>query len=104
MKSRPVTMVRVYLTEGEGRLPALMAKLHDEEKVAGVTVFRGVSGFGRSGVVHSTHLLDLASRLPVVVEFFDSPEKVAAILAHLEDLIEPGHLIHWEAFVNDDGD
>ncbi len=101
MSGSDVTMVRVYLTEAEGRLKGLMEKLHDEEKVRGVTVYRGISGFGKSGKVHSSTLLDLSMDLPVVVEFFDSPDKVETILAHLDTMFEPGHVVSWTAKVND---
>jgi PII-like signaling protein len=100
MKFSEVTVVRVYLTETEKLLKKLLAKLHDEEKVSGVTVFRGISGFGRSGVVHSSTLLDLSLDLPVVIEFFDEPAKVKRILAHLADILPPGHVVSWPARVN----
>ena len=101
MRHGDVTMVRIYLTEGEKLLKSLLGRLHDEEKVRGVTVFRGISGFGRSGKVHSSSLLDLALDLPVVIEFFDEPAKVARILAHLKDLLPPGHVVSWQAKVNE---
>jgi PII-like signaling protein len=101
MKHSDVTMVRVYLTEAEKLLKTLMSKLHDEEKVRGVTVFRGVSGFGRSGKVHSASLLDLSLDLPVVIEFFDEPEKVKRILSHLKKILPPGHVVSWSAQVNE---
>lgn len=102
MKQRAVTMVRIYLTETEMSLKPLLAKLHDEEKVAGVTVFRGISGFGRSGVLHSSSLLDLSLDLPLVIEFFDEPEKAQRILTHLRDLLPPGHVVSWMAQVNEE--
>ncbi|MHB8621895.1 MAG: DUF190 domain-containing protein [Sulfuricaulis sp.] len=101
MNFSEVTMVRVYLTETEKLLKTLLAKLHDEEKVRGVTVFRGISGFGRSGVVHSTTLLDLSLNLPTVVEFFDTPEKVMRILTHLQTILPPGHVVSWSARINE---
>ena len=97
MKAMDVTFVRIYLTEADKRLEPLLARLHDEERVRGVTVFRGISGFGQSGVVHSSSLLDLSLDLPVVVEFFDAPERVEAIMAHLEGFVEPGHMVCWPA-------
>jgi len=33
-----VTMVRIYLTEGEKAVQPLLARLHDEEKVRGARV------------------------------------------------------------------
>ena len=101
MKMTEVTLVRVYLTEADKRLEPLLSRLHDQEKVRGVTVFRGISGFGKSGAVHSSSLLDLSLDLPVVIEFFDKPDKVNAILEHLETIIEPGHLVSWNAQVNE---
>ena len=101
MSGAEVTMVRVYLTESERLLPKLLAKLHDEEKVRGVTVFRGISGFGKSGVVHSSTLLDLSLDLPVVIEFFDAPAKVKGILKHLGDLLPAGHVVSWAARINE---
>ena len=101
MKHSDVTMVRIYLTEAEDTLKTLLAKLHDEEKVRGVTVFRGISGFGRSGKVHSSTLLDLSLDLPVVVEFFDEPTKVGRILSHLKGILPQGHVVSWPAKVNE---
>ncbi len=100
MKTERVIFVRVYLTEGERQIDPLLRRLHDVEKVRGVTVFRGVSGFGKSGRMHSSHLLELTSDLPLVVEFFDDASKIEMILAHLENEFEPGHVVHWQANVN----
>lgn len=100
MKTENVTMVRIYLTEEKAHLEKLMKHLHDKEKVRGVTVFRGISGFGKSGVMHSSSLLDMSLNLPVIVEFFDENSKVEQILEHLNTFIEPGHIVSWPAQVN----
>lgn len=97
MNKLEVTFVRIYLTEGEGRMEGLLQRLHDEEKVQGVTVFRGISGFGKSGKMHSSSLLDMSLDLPLVIEFFDVPQKVNDILEHLRKDIEPGHIVSWPA-------
>jgi PII-like signaling protein len=96
-----VTFVRIYITEGDHKLKSLVAKLNDEEKVRGVTVFRGVSGFGKSGKMHSSDLLDLSMDLPVVIEFFDRPEKVSLILEHLGQEVGPGHIVSWPVQINE---
>ena len=97
MNKLEVTCVRVYLTEGEGSMEELLRCLHDDEKVQGVTVFRGISGFGKSGTLHSSSLLDMSLDLPLVIEFFDVPEKVNNILVHLRHQVEPGHIVSWPA-------
>jgi PII-like signaling protein len=95
-----VTVVRVYLTEGEHQFQRLMRLLHDEEKVRGVTAFRGIAGFGQSGRMHSASLVDVSLDLPLVLEFFDEPGKVARVLEHLRMLVPPGRILSWSASVD----
>lgn len=99
MKTTEVTMVRIYLTESKAKLDALLKRLHDWEHVRGVTVFRGISGFGDSGVMHTAKIVDLSLDLPVVVEFFDEPAKVDTILEHLAEMVDPTHIVSWNAFI-----
>jgi PII-like signaling protein len=97
MKQIDVSFVRIYLTEGKGRMEELLKHLHDVEKVHGVTVFRGISGFGKSGKMHASSLLDMSLDLPLVIEFFDEPDRVGVIIEHLSTVIEPGHIVSWPA-------
>ncbi len=101
MKQTEVTVVRLYLNEGEAQLESLLKRLHDWEKLKGVSVFRGIAGFGDSGEIHTSKFIDLGMELPLVVEFFDRPEKVAAILEHISASVKPGHIISWNAQINE---
>jgi len=101
MKMHDVTIVRIYLSEGETQLKNLMKRLRDWEKLRGLTVFRGVSGFGESGVIHGADIVDLSLNLPIVVEFFDEEEKINIILDHLNDQIKTGHMLKWAAQINE---
>lgn len=94
-----VTIVRVYLTEAEKTLKPIWRYLHDEAHVRGVTVFRGIEGFGKSGHVYSASLVDLLPDLPLVVEFFDIPERVNTMLEQIYKIIESDHVICWNATV-----
>lgn len=98
--SSEVSIVRIYLTEGETQLKTLLKRLRDWEKLRGVTVFRGISGFGDSGVIHGADLIDLSLNLPMVVEFFDTPDKIDQIWEHLQDIVKPGHMVRWQAQLN----
>ena len=100
MKTTEVTVVRLYLTEGDHQLERYLRLLHDQEKVCGVTAFRGIAGFGKSGRMHSSSLIDISLNLPLVIEFFDRPEKVASVLSDLKNELEPGHVLTWSACVN----
>ena len=100
MNMREVTVVRIYLAEGEKQLKNLMKRLRDWEKLRGLTVFRGISGYGEDGVIHGTDLVDLSLNLPIVIEFFDEDEKINNILEHLSDQIKPSHMLKWTANTN----
>lgn len=101
MNGTDITVVRIYLHEGQKHLQKLLSYLHDDSKVRGVTVFRGISGFGRSGKYHSSTLIDMSLDLPVVIEFFDTPDRVENMLEHLNTLVEPGHIVYWPAKTNE---
>ena len=95
--STDVTMVRIYLTEAEKLLNMIMGYLHDEIRIKGVTVFRAISGFGESGAMHSSQLLTMSLDLPLVIEFFDDPKTVEKALTHLQTLVDPAHVVYWQA-------
>ena len=99
MIERDVLMIRVYLSEHEGRLPKVLALLHDDLKVRGLTVFRAMTGYGNSGRWHTTNLVELSLDLPVVVEFFDEPGLARTALERLDALCKPGHVVEWPARV-----
>ncbi|HFD32202.1 MAG TPA: DUF190 domain-containing protein [Gammaproteobacteria bacterium] len=101
MSMHDVTIVRIYLTEGETQLKNLMKRLRDWEKLRGLTVFRGVSGFGESGIIHGADIVDLSLNLPIVVEFFDEDEKINRIIEHISDQIKTGHMLKWSAQINE---
>ncbi|HEY4394284.1 MAG TPA: DUF190 domain-containing protein [Polyangia bacterium] len=83
--------VRIYLEENDrvGHRPAHLAivELLRKQKAAGASVFRGLEGFGSSGVVHTVNLGDLVEKLPMVIEWIDVPEKIEGLLAEIERLV-----------------
>lgn len=96
MEFRKVRVVRVFLSEKGGEADRLLNELHDRWKVHGVTVYRGMAGFGDSRRMHTTRILDVSHDLPMTVEFYDSPERIDAVLAGLGH-VKPGHLVTWLA-------
>ena len=92
MSESDIRVVRIYLHEAKAHIEELLQYSHDESKVRGVTVFRGITGFGNSGTYHSSKLIDMSLDLPVVIEFFDTSEKVDGVLEYLNTKIKPGTL------------
>jgi len=100
MNQSEVTVVRVYCSETGHQHHKILDLLHRDHRVAGVTAFRGIAGFGKSGQVHEAGLLDLSLDLPVIIEFFDRPDKVAEVLPLLNQMVGPGHILSWPAQAN----
>lgn len=83
------TLLRIWISDDDtyGDLTlqeAIVRKAH-EAGLAGVTVSRGISGFGRSTHVHEIFGL-LAYDLPMTVEIIDTPAKIDAWLPVIEDM------------------
>lgn len=76
--------------------------------LAGATVVRGVEGFGRSSVVHTTRLVSLSGDLPMIVEIVDTEDKVRAFLADVDELVRGGLVtlqpVEVHRYVSPDGD
>jgi hypothetical protein len=58
--------------------------------VAGVTVFRGVEGYGKSNHIHTTRILSLSDDLPVCIVIVDSAPAVEAFATQILELVEGG--------------
>ncbi len=61
--------------------------------LAGASVFRGTSGFGASGLVHTTRVLSLSDDLPMAVVIVDAAERIQQFLPQLDELITEGLVI-----------
>lgn len=101
MKWINVTMVRIYITEASKLLRPIIDYLNNEAKVRGISVFRAISGYGETGA-HDSSLMDLSLNLPLVIEFFDSNQKIQDAMEQLSKMVKPEHIVMWEAKANDE--
>jgi PII-like signaling protein len=58
--------------------------------VSGATVTRGIAGFGADHHLHTDRLVDLATRLPIKIEFIETAEKVEELLPKLRAMAGTG--------------
>lgn len=93
-------LVRIYVGESDhhdGRpLYDAIVRLLRERGIRGVSVFRGIEGYGRSSRVHTTRILALSEDLPILVEAVDEADRIRAVLPELEPMIGGG-LVTLEA-------
>jgi len=59
-------------------------------EIAGVTVFRGIYGYGANSIIHSSRTIAMSSDLPIVVEIVDTPEKIDCVLPDIEKIMQGG--------------
>jgi len=95
--SGPAKRLTVFVGEGDtyrhhSLAHELVLRAH-AAGLAGVTVFRGVEGFGASNHLHTTRLLSLSDDLPLCVVIVDRAEAVEAFAAQLDELVEGGLVI-----------
>jgi uncharacterized protein len=88
------TLMRIYITEGARHrghtmLTALVEAIA-AAGIAGATAFKGIEGFGSSGVISSARVVDAWIDLPIVIEVVDDDEKIRAFLPQLETILDDG--------------
>lgn len=94
LKAGKALKVSIYVTEGSTRhgVPTYSSILDFllYRGVSGATVMKGVAGFGADHHLHSASGVEISDRMPVKIEFIETPEKVNELLAKLEDLAGTG--------------
>jgi uncharacterized protein len=87
------TLMRIFIGnddtyEDRPLYDAILAAARDVQ-MAGVTVSRGIAGYGRSALLHDV-FRGFSRDLPVVVEIVDTPEKIDAWLPVIQGLLSGG--------------
>jgi PII-like signaling protein len=87
-------MMKIYISEdskykGHNLYHALVLKLK-EMGMAGVTVSRGIEGFGQEKCLHSAHILDLTLSLPIIIEVVDLQERIEQAVPAVEEMVNEG--------------
>jgi PII-like signaling protein len=87
-------MLKIYISEdskykGHNLYHAMVFKLK-EAGVAGVTVTRGIEGFGQEKRLHTARILDLALSLPIIVEVVDIPERIEKAIPIVKAMVDEG--------------
>ncbi len=69
------------------------------EGASGATVMRGVAGFGARSRIHTSTILTLSTDLPIIVEWVDTPERVAKLLPQVRRMVDDGLITQEEVTV-----
>jgi len=90
-------MLKIYVSEDSrykkhNLYHAVVLKLK-EMGMAGVTVMRGLEGYGKSKTMHNAKILDLSSSLPIVIEVVDNAEKIDNAIPIISEMVSEGLVI-----------
>ena len=88
------TLMRIHIGESDkwhGKpLYEAIVELLRKESFSGVTVLRGVAGYGGSSVYHTDKILRLSQDLPIILEVVETTERIDQILPRLDGMVEGG--------------
>ncbi len=59
-----------------------------EANLAGATVYKGLMGFGKSSIVHTSKIFALSDDLPLVIEIVDNKEKIESFIPTIKNIFE----------------
>ena len=87
-------LLRIYIGETDRHagkpLYEWIVRQAREHHLAGLTVLRGLEGFGAHSRMHTAKVLRLSQDLPIVIEIVDTAEKIRSFLPLLDDAIDEG--------------
>jgi hypothetical protein len=88
------TLMRIHIGESDkwhGQcLHEAIVEMLRKDGFSGVTVLRGVGGYGGSSVYHTDKILRLSQDLPIVLEAIETMERIEQILPRLDEMVEGG--------------
>lgn len=94
VKNGPAKKLSIYIDESDklhGKpLYEVLVDIFYKKKIAGVSVFRGVAGYGSHGVYHTAKMLELSTDLPVKIEAIDSEEMINSVLEDVTSVVGKG--------------
>lgn len=59
-----------------------------EKGLAGATVLKGIMGYGKQSVIHTSKILTLSEDLPRVIEIVDTNDKIESFLDEVNKLFD----------------
>lgn len=75
--------------DGKSLYEVIVDKCH-ELGIAGVTVYRGLMGYGASTLIRRSHLLPFTHEAPILVQIVDNEEHIRELLPFLDQVVEEG--------------
>ncbi len=90
-------IMRIYIGEndkwnGKPLYEAIVSGLRSHD-IAGVTVYRGILGYGANRRIHKDAALSLSHDRPILLSVVDAEEKIRAFMPVLDDMVQQGLVV-----------
>lgn len=90
----PAKKLTVYVDEADkynGKpVYEVLLDIFFKRKIIGVSVFRGIAGYGSDGKFHTTKILELSTSMPVKIEVVESEEMINKVLPDVYQVVDKG--------------
>lgn len=90
-------MMRIYIGEADKwrdkPLYQALVEAMRATDIAGVTVYRGILGYGAKGRIHKDKALHLSHDCPIMLSAVDAEEKIRAFLPLVEQMVQEGLIV-----------
>ena len=92
MKETPAKILRIYVSNTDtlkhDSLYECLAHMAQENEMQGVTVYKGIMGFGASSQLRSTKFWSFTEKVPVTIEIIDESAKIENFIKVLLPILE----------------
>ena len=91
MKNESIaTLLRIFIGESDKHdgktLHDYLVEQLRKNHFAGVTVLRGIEGFGQKSLIHTANVLELSTDLSIIVEVVDTEEKIEELKKMIDEM------------------
>lgn len=87
-------LLKVYLSESERYkdkpLYEFLVHWLKDKGIGGVTVNRGIKGYGADKVLHPACFIEFTSKLPMILEIVDEAEKIDPLIPEICTMVANG--------------
>lgn len=90
-------LLSIYLAEDEQQdgIPLFEWLVKEAKKngLAGATIFKGLEGYGAHREIHTSRILRLSEKLPIVIQIIDTQEQIEKFIPVVDSAICEGLVI-----------
>lgn len=92
-----IRILKIYISEndqyeGHGLYHCIVKKMHEMD-MAGITVTRGIEGYGKGKRIHNARVFEVSLELPIIIEIVDVESKLKSAIDVLDPMVKSGMMI-----------